>query len=75
MTYVSGGVEAVTYLKLKSSTEKNSSKPDVELLMSGASVVIDRGTFLRRMFNIPIETYQKVYEPFEKSNTFAASIF
>uniref|UniRef100_W4VS94 Putative salicyl alcohol oxidase-like n=1 Tax=Phaedon cochleariae TaxID=80249 RepID=W4VS94_PHACE len=60
-----GGCEVIMYIRTDVSTDPDQSYPDMELLMVGGSINTDFGTIYRRIFNIPPETYNKIWKPLE----------
>ncbi|KAJ8958495.1 hypothetical protein NQ318_002289 [Aromia moschata] len=60
-----GGVESLTYIKTNASDDPDPSYPDIELIYVGGSLNTDRGLIFRRIFNVPQETYDKIWKPFE----------
>ncbi|CAG9864663.1 unnamed protein product [Phyllotreta striolata] len=60
-----GGVEALLYFKSNVSTDPDPLYPDMEFIVLGASISADNGVIMRKMFNIPIETYNKIWKKYE----------
>ncbi|KAJ8985231.1 hypothetical protein NQ317_018260 [Molorchus minor] len=60
-----GGVEALAYIKTEVSDDMDAMYPDMELIFIGGGLSTDKGLAYRRIFNVPQETYDKIWKPLE----------
>lgn len=60
-----GGVEALLYFKSNVSTDPDPLYPDMEFIVIGGTLSADKGVIFRQMFNIPKDTYDKIWKKYE----------